>query len=148
MMRFLKTHSLAPEKLPPDVRPVFLFGDPVAAVLSTRKKIWDRFHWRNCGWTGAAEPDMVTADDLGYERIYDSWTRPNSYPVLAVRYEAMWDYVDQIAEFCGVAFGLPERKARATRVTEREEVVAIRRTHRGLIGKVERAQDCELLKPK
>ena len=58
--RFLKTHSTAPETLPDDVRTVFLFGDPISAVVSTHEKRNTRDHWLNCGYSAEEEPKTTT----------------------------------------------------------------------------------------
>jgi hypothetical protein len=114
---FLKTHSLAPESLPDDVRTVFLFGDPIHAIVSTMVARFDATHFRNCGFTADGLPRILERDDLGYERIFDSWMSLHDYPVLALRYEQIHQQVAALSRFLGRRVRLLPKRGRATRVS-------------------------------
>lgn len=116
----LKTHVAAPETLPPDVRAIFLFGDPIAAVLSMLKSRNKPKGWANCGYTSAMPPEIYERDDLGFERTFDSWTAGHSYPILSLRYETMFDYQDAISDFVGFDVRLPPWKPRRTQVSDEQ----------------------------
>lgn len=141
---FLKTHSPAPADLPQDVRSIFLFGDPVQAVVSTKRKRFDRNHFVNCGYTAESEPAIYERDDLGYEAIFDSWMTPHEYPVLAVRYEAMFDHQEAMSEFLGVRVNLPPRRARRSEVPP-DLRNQLSRVYGSLVDKVQEAPDIQLL---
>lgn len=142
--QFLKTHSLAPPSLPLDVRPVFLFGDPVRAVVSTMNKRFDNNHFLNCGYCGNEPPRIYERDDLGYERIFDSWMRPHDFPVLAVRYEAMFEHQDAIANFVGFPVTFPRQRRRATQVPSGLQR-KLSSVYASLIKKVQEAPDVQVL---
>jgi hypothetical protein len=102
--------------LPDDIRAVFLFGDPYKAVVSTREKRWDRHTWEVNGWFREEPPDIYKRDDLGYEEKFDTWTEPHDYPVLALRYEKMWENLDLLERYLGCPVDLPPKRERSTTV--------------------------------
>lgn len=144
LKRFLKTHALAPDRLPEDVRAIFLFGDPVCAVISTWEKRFDRNHFLNCGYTAAEPPSIYERDDLGYEAIFDSWMTPHSYPVLALRYEAMFDHQQAISEFLGIPVKLPPQRPRTTNISP-ELGQRLQRVYSSLYRKVAMAPDVSVI---
>lgn len=129
-------------------RAVFLFGDIINAVISTRFKRWDENHFRNCGCNKAlTEADIFKRDDLNYESIFDYWMAGCGFPVLAVRYEAMWDNADLIAGFVGKKFELPPKKNRATNLNmvTKAEFIDICLTYSSLIRRVEKMPDIKMV---
>lgn len=115
---WLKSHSLAPpedfgDQHAADLKKhtdaggkvIFVFGEPMPAVISTRLKRWDWMHAWNCGFDPdkfkAKAPDIYSKDCFNYERMFDTWMRPHDYPVLAVKYETMSEHFQEIEEFLG-----------------------------------------------
>lgn len=113
---WLKAHSLAPpacfnDQHAEDIRlhceaggkTIFVFGEPMPAVISTRLKRWDWMHAWNCGFNPDVfkqkAPDIYATDCFSYEWMFDTWMKDNGYPVLAVKYETMDKHFDAIAEF-------------------------------------------------
>lgn len=144
---FLKTHGLAPPSLPDDVRAVFLFGDPICAVVSTRQNRFNAGHFRNCGYNGTVAPDIYERDDLGYERIFDSWTGSHEYPVLALRYETLNQHQGLLSRFLGRRVRLRPRRARGTSVPDelRSQLITV---YGRFVEKVDRAPDATVLSRK
>jgi hypothetical protein len=142
--RFLKTHSIEPDHLPENVRAIFLFGDPIAAIVSTRNKRFDAQHFANCGYTGENPPDIYTRDDLGYEQIFDSWMTPHNYPVLAVRYETMFDHQEALSKFLGVPVRLPRQQPRTTEIAS-DLKARLSDVYGSLIEKVKNARDVQII---
>jgi hypothetical protein len=136
---FLKTHAVAPQELSSEVRAIFIFGDPVAAVWSTWKKCYHRDMFRQCGYEGEA-PDILNCDELGYERIFDSWMKPHSYPLLTVRYETLWHRKDIVEEFIGRPILMPEFRSRRSDIPQETER-HLRRVYARLDDKVRNAPD-------
>ena len=140
-----KTHNLAPNRLPPGYKAVFLFGDPIAAVISTRLKRYDRKHFDNCG-AHDRDPettDIYKEDALGYEAIFDSWYRPNGYPVMCVKFERLYSSLQYLDKFLGFRVRLPLYRPRTTTydVVTAAELNSIRKTYAPLIQKVAEAPD-------
>ena len=73
----LKTHATATPTLPGDVRTIFLFGNPVTAVVSTKQGRYHQRNFLNCGYTADLSPAIYERDDLGYEAMFDSWSAPH-----------------------------------------------------------------------
>lgn len=117
-MNFLKAHSLAPpedfgDQHAADIKAhceaggktIFVFGEPLPAVVSTRLKRWDWMHAWNCGFDPdefkRKTPDIYAMDCFNYGRMFDTWMRDNGYPVMAVKYETMDNHFQEIEEFLG-----------------------------------------------
>lgn len=113
---FLKTHHWAPRALPDNVRTVFLFGDPIRAIVSTKLSRFTKDHFRNCGYLSMEDPKIYEHDDLGYERIFDSWMCSHRYPVLALRYETLHQHESTLSHFLGCRVRLLPWRCRATSV--------------------------------
>lgn len=125
-------------------RAIFPFGDVVLSVISTRFFRYGIKHFRGCGCDRPKEEiDIFERDDLNYELIFESWTQKNGFPVLAVRYELIWDYTTFISDFVGRKIILPEKIARKTSLAmiSKEDLAKIKNTYASLINKVESMPD-------
>lgn len=142
---FLKTHSLAPRSLPENVRAIFLFADPVEAVVSTRDRMFNRNHFENCGYLKDEPPDIFNRDDLGYEKIFDTWTSEHPYPVLALRFETLWEHEEAIGAFLGRKIILPVKRPRQTKVTEHLQA-RVSEVYASLVEKVRSFPDAKLIR--
>jgi hypothetical protein len=137
----IKTHTFEPQSLCGEVDvAVFLFGDVVESVVSTRHKRYDARHFRNCG-AGHLSPettDIYEGDHLNYERMFDAWMRPNGIPHACVRYEDVHNLAPVIARLIGHEFSLPARVERKTtsRAVTAQDRERIERAYSGLIEKV------------
>lgn len=114
---YMKTHGLAPPSVPEDVRVVFIFGDPIRAIVSTRQRCFNWTHFLNCGYESHLPPEIYARDELGYEQIFDSWMQPKPYPVLALRYERVHEHEPELTRFLGRRMRLLARCPRRTRVS-------------------------------
>ena len=141
--RFLKTHATAPQALPSDLKVIFLFGDPLHAIWSTWKKRFKWQHFGTCGYTHDTPPDIFHRDDLGYEKIFDSWMDNKSSQILKVRYEALWDNRHLIEEFIGRPVLLPPKRQRQTQVPP-DCAATLQRTYAQLIHKTNQAPDLSI----
>lgn len=115
---FLKTHSPAPDKLPQDVRVIYIYGDPVKSVVSFRNKRWNISSWQKNNWFYEHEPDIINKDDLDFEKNFDSWLSIHNYPVLAIRYESLWSYQEILRKYLGFRFKIPKPQIRTTEVND------------------------------
>lgn len=72
-----KTLTFNPSRFMNARKAIFMFGDPVASVVSTYRNRMTPGHFRHCG-TGDIDPakaDIFSADILNYERMFTSWMR-------------------------------------------------------------------------
>ncbi|NQY97245.1 MAG: hypothetical protein HRT82_08785 [Henriciella sp.] len=141
-----KTHSFDPRSFENAKRAIFLFGDPVAAVISTRKNRYGRRHFLNCG-ASDRDPettDIFREDALNYEKMWHAWPQRQSFDLLCVRYEALYDHLNTIEEFFGRRLYLPPPKPRTTSLIDDVSALdldAIRTTYANLIAAIDRAPD-------
>lgn len=148
----IKTHSLAPYRMGGIncYKAIFLFSDPLHAVISTKRNIYDRFHFENCGcFRNPDEVDIFHEDALGYEKMFDSWMLRSEnfgYPVLALKYEAIPKYQKDIEEFIRQEIKwLPwiERESNYDLVME-DEFDDIKYTYGELYKKIKSAREIEI----
>lgn len=146
----IKTHSYRPQRFAGAAKAIFLFGDPVAAVISTKTSRYTPAHFRNCGARNRdpETTDIFSEDALNYERMFDAWTRRTAVETICVRYETLYQNLRLISAFFAdrpVYFPPPQQ--RTTNVEQHaspEEVKRIRQTYADLIRKVDRAPDVAL----
>jgi hypothetical protein len=152
----MKAHSLAPpanfgDPWAPKVREhavaggkcIFVFGNPVLAVLSTRMHRWDKVHSKNCGFHGDIDSiDIVVRDWFNYEKMFDTWMM-SQLNVLRVRYEALWAMRSEIEVFLGRKIHWNEWKRRSTNADHfpRSIVQAVAFTYDRLMTKTRNAPD-------
>ncbi|MDT9266490.1 tetratricopeptide repeat protein [Limnospira sp. PMC 1223.20] len=139
-----KTHALAPQKLPKEYKVIFIFGDVINSIISTKSSRYDKFHFLNCGCTKDPEnTDIYLEDALNYTAMFESWNQDNGYPVISVRYEAIYNNVDRISEFLGINLILPPFKPRSTKHSDcsDDQLQNIKTTYQNLIDKVQNAPD-------
>gem|GEM_PF-5172115 len=156
---FIKAHSLAPPDSFDDPRAeelaahckrrgkcLFLFGDPVESVISTRLRRWTAGHAVNCGYFDPLDTAAIYHEDcFNYERIFDSWMgREHPFPVLALRYETAGHHTKAIESFLGRKIRWNPWKARRRsnrRKVSRRELQAIESTYASLACKVCRTSE-------
>ncbi len=137
----VKTHFPAPATpLPGGWCAVFMFGDPVASVVSTLKNRNEGTHYWNCACSMPfGSVDLRDADWLGYERMFDSWT---SFPgTLCLRYETAHEHVAEITAHTERQFDFLPLRRRTGRAWLRD-VSRIEMTYASLCRKIDAAQDC------
>ena len=141
-----KTHSFRPGRFTEVTKAIFMFGDPVAAIVSTKKRRMTPGHFRNCG-AADLDPettDIFSQDVLNYEKMFDAWMRRQPFDLICVRYETLHENAQVIASFFDdrYLYLKPKQPRRTTTddVSE-EDLATIRSTYEKLARKVERAAD-------
>lgn len=146
-----KTHALASE-LPRDcnTRVVFVFGSASEAALSVLSchhrygADWIAEHFAHMRACGSFE-ELGERDVLRFEEQIDGWLGIDHVKILGLRYEAIWDNVDELSCFVGFSVALPERRPRVSRqnmdATTAEKFAA---TYRTLDKKIAALADCIL----
>lgn len=120
-----KTHDFPPKNLPPGVKVIYLFGNPIDLVLSAKQldklKVNppdERFtgldlHIRNFRGNFNNKEQLFEKDILRLEESFNRWYKEQAFPMLALRYETLWENQDAIREFTGYkSFKLPPQKPR------------------------------------
>ena len=142
----VKTHTRAPQELAGITKAIFLFGDPVASVISTRHNRSSAGHFTTCGVEDISpdEADLYVDDLLGSEKMFDAWTQRQPFDCICVRYESLHDNLQILNTFFGQHLYVQPYRARATRPEERESedtLARIKQTYATFIRKVEAAPD-------
>lgn len=129
-------------------RAVFLFGDIVKSIISMVLNRWDKNSFKNCGCKKSmGEINIFAQDDLNYEYIFDYWTSTHPCSVLAIRYEKMWNHINEIEKFTQRRIKLPPRKERKTALSmiSKAELDSIHKTYDSLILKVKKMPNIKLI---
>jgi len=141
-----KTHSFRPRSFKKCTKAIFLFGDPVASVVSTREKRYMSRHFENCG-AGDRDPettDIYREDALNYTKMFNAWTRRQPFDLLLARYETLYENLPVIEGFFGRQLNVPPHRPRKTDPGETvspDDLKAIRKTYEKLIKRIESAPD-------
>lgn len=121
-----------------DVRFIYVFGDPVDAAVSLFRRDYQRwqsmklqrFHPHPPGpiapSVSLAEYASLGVDRFQFERHFDNWSaRYLVRPTLFLRYEKMWEQLDQVAEFLALPPGafddFPPQRPRQASVQQIDE---------------------------
>lgn len=129
---------------------VFIFGDPIDSIVSTRMRRWVKEHFVNCG---AGDVDLETADIfrediLNYEAMFDAWMRRQPIDTICVRYERLHENKDILSCFFDRPINLPPRRPRANyaAAVTAEDLISAKATYHKLIRKIKRAPDVSIWK--
>lgn len=118
------------EQVDEDFRVIYVFGDPAEAVVSVFRRGLADFHIRRMLGPLGAWPDGATLaeylafpdDPFRTAAHFDAWWGASRrYPILFVRYDDLWERIDEVVEFVGLPAALartfPARRARQSRVS-------------------------------
>lgn len=142
-----KTHGLAPQSLPSGYKTVFMFGDVVKSVMSTKKSRYDRNHFLNCGCIkNPEETDIYLEDALNYESMFNSWHQKHNYPIICLRYEKLYENINILNTFLKTNVSFPKKNRRFTKYSDcsKEELKQIKNTYQSLIEKLQYAPDVSI----
>jgi hypothetical protein len=144
-----KTHSFPPATLPPHVKLVFMFGDPMNAALSGYKE-FNKENDKHFQHIGASEvPDreeIFSRDVLMLEEHFDAWYQRQGFDFISVRYETLYAEETQsiLAEYLGFSLKLPPYRQRSTDWRQHDHGSELAATYSGLNAKIEAADDCRI----
>lgn len=141
-----KTHSPQPQLFESVRIGVFIFGDPIDAVISTRVCRWDEQHFRNCEASKEYNPnnsDVFRKDVLNYEKIFDAWMQRQNFDLAVVRYEKLYESAPALSAILGIEISLPEWRPRKdySEITSAEDRAAAYRTYERLAEKISLSPD-------
>lgn len=145
-----KTHSYPTlESFPENIKVLFLFGDLTDIILSTTKKInfWGESHYKHLH-SDKFEPneDLFYKDLLGLENHFNKWYRSHKFPMMSIRYEALFDKktLSDIESFLGFQLKLPAYKERSSKSKRHPAYDLIRNTYSSLEEKINNAEDSRI----
>jgi hypothetical protein len=138
-----KTHVLADE-LPRSFtgKVVFTFArasDAALSVLTCKDRYgtdWLREHFDHLRANGDFS-ELGERDVLRFEEQVDGWLNLHGHDIMAIRYDALWDHVDELSDFVGFEVQLPDKRARQSLGQIEEPVIAgFRHAYSGLDAKI------------
>jgi hypothetical protein len=132
---------------------IFLFGNIPKAVISTKRSRMDKKHFEHCLYNGDPEnTNIIEKDYLNYEKIFDFWTKGHPFPVLALRYEKLWNYKEEIEWFISTFsphrdIKLPPKRERHSRLEHlsSNDLDTLCKVYSSLILKTEKMPDIKLI---
>jgi hypothetical protein len=97
-----KTHCPFPQnKHKHDTKVLFMFGDIFNSVVSyNRKDVWGKSAAKHLFIDYGT--NYLDEDLFKFQRHFENWTKKQTYPVMFVRYENLYDNLNQVLNFCGV----------------------------------------------
>lgn len=129
-------------------RAIYVFGNPMDAVLSVFRRDYQRWHIRNMreDVTEPKSPDwdldeflQQSEDPFRMDKHFHEWTHADrSYPILCLKFDALWKHLREFFAFAGLPTKyldeFPKRRERASDWTEEED--HIRRGLREFYGEL------------
>ena len=105
-----------------NIKALFIFGSALEAARSvleleqaSNDSAWTAEHALHLQRPGTTTAALLEHDALGFLDQARSWTTYTDVPVLCLRYEALWEHVDELRRFCGLPISLPERRSRSVK---------------------------------
>ncbi|MBW2664637.1 MAG: sulfotransferase domain-containing protein [Deltaproteobacteria bacterium] len=114
-----KTHDLCPENVDKlkNVKILYVYGDPLDSALSVDKiiekegDIWldeHLFHLKGKG----VRNDLFKKDILNYKKQMTTWKNVKSNNVFIIRYDDIWNQVEEVSRFLGFKLNISDRRER------------------------------------
>lgn len=139
-----KTHDYPPKQnFNINLRMLYTFADPIDVILSliriyeANKKEWIKDHYQhlkveyiNNFW------EILNTDQLCLEKHIDTWLNEDRFPIAFIKYETMWNHVEDISDFLGFQIKLPPYRARKSKKQKKEIVLKLKQTYEPLLEKV------------
>ncbi|MDN5869436.1 MAG: hypothetical protein L0H73_01750 [Nitrococcus sp.] len=138
-----KTHDMASSIAPAlPVRGIFLFSRASDAALSVYScyerfgKGWVEMHLRHLHANGNFV-ELLERDVLRLEEQVNGWVNETRFPVLAVRYEYLWDNEDKLRAFCDLPISLPKKRARVEKNIDQSYVMKANKLYSELDARID-----------
>jgi len=141
-----KTHDFAPEKLSGNVRVIFMFGNPLNITIATHKLKGEYLlgHYVHLHSKYLGEGKHITQDVIQLEKNFDSWYCKQTFPLLTLRYETLYDNLDTLIKFVGIDFEIEPKKERNTDWRTHPQNKILLNTYRKLLAKIKSAENIKI----
>lgn len=113
-----KTHSPFPPKNPKNMKALFMFGN-IYNIVTSYRQIWSPKSASHLYLNEevSKNKDLFSTNVLKLERHFKHWIKPQKFPVMIVRYETMYQNMNEILKFLGLnpkKIKFPSQKKRTT----------------------------------
>lgn len=118
--RCYKSHDYPTPSLRRDARVLYVFGDPVDATHSVAQRVdslgheWLEEHCRHLRVEPFSPETLFERDALRIKDHLQSWLEQDHVAAAFVRYEAMWDHLQEVSDFVGFEVILPPKRQRTS----------------------------------
>ncbi len=149
-----KTHDLPPPMMRPNVRVIYMFGNPMNVIESGmenftfRKPLvdtdngysaWEAFY-KHHNADILEHKNIYKKDTLRLENDFDQWYRPQPFPFIALKYETLASIdLGPLYDFLGFRFDLLPFVERESCWTSSPHADDMRSAYGNLADKIERA---------
>lgn len=128
-------HSLTPPNIPSVKKAVYLFGDPVDAHASLKRRHFlerqkEKLH---------SKENQKEGDPMGFEQHMSNWLEAERlYPVMFIRFESLWEFEDQLNLFLNLdaSTKLPAKKSRKSTDSDKAGSLRLYRNFRSKLKNV------------
>lgn len=147
--RVYKTHGYPPENYSNDPLFIWTFSDPFEIILSLKRRAeinlgWTKGHFENMGGVSYEDCENLFKEDcLALEEQFKKWHKEQSFPLVTVKYRAIWKNERKIEEFLQREVNLPPfspRKKRFPKLSEKNRQ-EIKNTYKSLREKWKEVPD-------
>ena len=131
-----------------NVKVIFMFGNIYDTVITTEESI-NKFrigHFRhlkadNC----RLYEDIYYKDVLSLEKLFDSWYRPQKFPLMTLRYETLYnnDTIEKMRYFLGFKPDFKPVKTRTVDYTTHPKKEIMQKVYKNLHEKIKQAEDAK-----
>jgi len=142
-----KTHCYAPDKVGKNIKAVFLFGNPFNTVLSAHdRRVNIKAHYKHFETDYSQRSNYEDKDTLNLEKHFDSWVKKQTFPLLIVRYETLYDNIEIISNFLNINLQLPCYRTRKVNweVLNKNKKQKIMNTYGNLYKKINNCPDIKI----
>ena len=145
-----------------DFRALYMVADPRDAILSVFRRGYQHWHIQRMEgdvslWNYSWNLEQFLSHEYDHFRIrehFDNWTKARrSYPIMIIKYDALWDHLSEVFEFIGAPLEsteeFPSRKERNVNWRAEGKGIqdALNRIYGGLAEDVAMMRDISVLLP-
>jgi len=107
-----KSHYYPPDRLPYNVKLIYMFGNPLDIAISTNNQInrWGRLHHDHHGSSLFKGTNELYFDDtLQLGKHFNVWYKHHKFPFISIKYESLYNYNtrEMLNKYLGFKLELP-----------------------------------------
>jgi len=149
---YYKTHDYPPDYLPPNVKVIYMFGNPMNIVISAHKQMneWGYLHHYHLNSNlYTFNDELFYKDTLLLHRHFDAWYKNQNFEFISIKYESLYntETIEILNNFLGFELKLlPFAKREADYKTHPHKENLIK-TYSALNEKIKSADNVKVWKP-
>ena len=150
---YYKTHDYPPDSLPPNVKLIYMFGNPMNIAISTHKKIneWGFLHHYHLNSDlYQSNDELFYKDTLLLHNHFDAWYKNHNFEFISIKYEALYNIqtIEILNNFLGFKLKLLPFSKREADYKTHPHKENLLKTYSALNEKIEDSDNVKVWKPK